>query len=756
MADAVLTHSSEYYKERYSRKTSLMKEYKANMMVFLRHRFPTTSIDKLTSILNNIVRTQYESRELKYLKSPSCCNIEVKSGDLLEITNEMNEDIISPYGVTYVQVAERKAVFSDFIEDKQGERKVVKKDMFLADAAGDTNTVKMKDLKQRNIKIDINVLSGVMLSTVTFRSAINYNAITATSRFSIMTAYATVELAMSSNYYFHSEDRAINWIINLLRIMPSEDVLSQCLADYNIAIPSVEKVFEAYQEQVNNYSTLCKGIELQKILSSLSPLELAFVYYGVNIKRIFQDNEYFRHFFGTMLDLSKVPLYEGEIPKLARPKDGIIHTFAVIMHSSDIGKLTMEHIDEHDPIIARKLYSTYLYLEEQLKSLESLFDTLVLLPICPTDITVHKNMIRRTVLLSDTDSILFTNVAWIKWYFSDIAITEASKNFNAAIVTIISKFLEHVFGYMSACMNIGVDQIKTIAIKNEFMYDLFLRTPISKHYAGYVSYREGVHQNPYKFDLKGKNFRGSDLCKETTTYAKWLIRYIFDNFLKTYTLDAEDMITKVIIFEQRIKQSIAHGEVTFLTQKPIQLKQNYAKPESSNYLYYELWTEVFSEKYGELNLPQKTKELPIYRITLKDHHHLHHIKAIDKDIYDKFIDFIKKYPKKEFLRVLIPMDGGIPEELKAIANYRKVCSLNCYSLNLILKSFNLNNYPGTKKDIVLFSDTYPYLLQEITDADQERARKEAAEYVDDELEWYEEDSDDEDDDDWSEDEEEGY
>lgn len=734
----ILTYPNEFYADNYSRKSNLMEQYRQNTLLFCKQSLPNVSEEELLDIIKVIIREQYKASEVKYLASEGSCNIKAYSDNLLETTNSLNHDILSPYGATYCQVSELVSVFSEHIDDEQKTRKILKKEMYLAEAADDRFLVKLKDLFQRNVKIGINLLSGVMLSNVSFRSSINYNAITATARFNIMTAYASTEMSFASNYYLYNENKAINWIINLLRIYPGDDRISECIAHYKLAIPTREKVFSAYANQVWIYSSASNLDAFKGLIDSLSPLELIFVYYAINFKRIFQDNPHFKERFSYIINPDNVTLVEGDFPQISKLEDDLIHALTVVILSSLIGKKTMVSIDKDHPELARKIYSTYIFIEKNLNEFKLLFETLTMLPIVPSDIGIHKNMIRKTVLLSDTDSILFTNIDWVNWYAGDIKITDDTSRFNSLIVLLISKHLEHVFAYMSASMNIGVEHIKTLAIKNEFVYDLFLRTPISKHYAGYVRYKEGVFQDPYKFDLKGKNFKGSDLCKETTSYVKWFIRYIFDNYLLTYELHPEDLISKVIIFEQRIKLSIAQGEVTFLMQKPINLKERYKNPDSSDYLYYELWQAVFAEKYGNLNLPQKTKELPIESIGIKDTTHLNHIKGINKDIYDRFIAFIAKYPKRTFSRVLIPMDIPVPEELRAVANYRKVCASNCFSLELILKSFNIVNYPNSKR-IVLFSDIYPSIMQEITDEQRDQVTRTAAAYVEEESNWGNED-----------------
>ena len=659
------------------------------------------------------------------------------------MTNSLNTDILSPLGTAYCQVEQLKSVFSEYIEGNQKERKRVKKEMFLAEQRGNDQVVFMNDLRQKNIKLIINALSGVMLSGVTFRSSINYNAITATARFGIMITYAITEIALGSNYYFFSENKAINWIVSLLRIYPGDQVISSRISEYNLSIPTADKVFYEYEAQIKIYHQSSINDRLKQLIMSLSQCELTFVYYAMNLKRIFQENVFFKDVFSDMIDIENVTIVEGDIPNIMKLPDELILTLTTVLLSDSINerslgdkKRSLGDIIDSDHEFAQTFYSIYIHIENTLRRLEHIFETFIMIPMIPSDIGLHKYMIRNTVLLSDTDSILFTVINWVRWFTGDIRITEQSIRFNGAIIVVISKFLEHVFAYMSASMNIGVENMRILNVKNEFMYDVFLRTAISKHYAGYVRYQEGIRHDPYKFDLKGKNFKGSDLCKETTSYVKWFIKDIFDNFLKTYELHPQELVSKAIVFEQRIKTSIENGETTFLMQKPINLKNQYEKPESSNYLYYELWQAVFAYKYGDLNLPQKTKELPISAVSVNIIQHLDHMKSMNDEMHSKFLKFLERYPKKKFLRVLIPMDMDIPEELRNLANYRKVCASNCYSLELILRSFNITCYPN-KKNKVLFSDMYPTILKELTDDRRKEIEQAAANYQDEEEYYFE-------------------
>lgn len=713
----VLTYDNAHYYSNYSRRVNrpnLIGEYHNNMVTYLKKKFPEVPEDKLREQVVQITKERYQPIQVEYIEFPEPGNAHQRTVDLLEFTNEFNEDIMTPYGATYLSTKVAQSMFTGFITEEQAARKVVKGEELAAEVAGDKVTQQLKGLRQLAIKIGINVLSGVMLSNVAFRSGINYNAITSTARFNAMVAYAITEMVMESNYHFYDESKAINWIVNLLRVYPGDQATQRAISRYQLPIPGADQVYAEYLQQVNQYDKFEKGVRLKELIDSVSSLELGFIYYGMNLKRLFAESPKLRSLSDEIVNIDELPLLEGNLPQASASEDEIIQTMTSVMVAEKLPpKATLDTISKDDDL-NRRFITTYQHLEGRLQEMEELFHTFIMLPIVPSEASHHKNMVRKMVLLSDTDSILFTTKKWVEWYTGDITIDIKSNRFNAFVIGILSKLIEHVFAYTSAAMNIDEVNLRGIAWKNEFVYDIFLRTPIAKHYAGFIRWREGMKLDPYKMDLKGKNFRGSDLPKETTKFVESLIKRIFNQFLNNYTISPEELLKEVIGFEQRIKKSVDHGDNTFLAQGPINLKRDYKKPESSNYLFYELWEAVFADTYGSIYLPQKCKELPIRTVSLKDRSELENMKNDNPEMYRKFVKFLERYPKRKFQRVLFPAELETPLELRRMANYRKVCKINCYSIELILRSFNLVNYPANNTvGITLFSDLYPHLLQEV-------------------------------------------
>ena len=735
----VLTRPLEEYHQRYSRKNnpkSVLKEYCNNMMLYLTKQFPDVPKETLQSIMNNAVHEKFKDRITGIITQTEPGNIKTDiEGSLFNETDCLTENILTPYGAFYCSVDEQVSMFTDYIKEQQALRKKTKKEELVAEAKGDMNLKQIKYLGQLATKVAINALSGVALSNVSFRSAINYNAITATARFSTMSAYALSEMNLGNNYFLFDEDQGINWITNLLRLYPGDEILSQLISEYKLKVPSCEDVIKAYTEQVNTYSKFSKNIYLKSTLQNLTNLELTFVFYGSNLFRMVKYNsEVFKDYFDQLVNIDNIPMVEGEIVSFSSLPDEMIRTYAIVALSDLIpDKMTPDEIATKLPEVNRKLVSVYYHIEKKLQSIDKLFFNLIALPLVPSEVMLHKNMMRKVTIISDTDSILFTNVNWVRWYNDDdIRITTKTSRFNALIVLLTSKIFNHHFAYVTASLNVDLENMSRLSYKNEFTYDIFLKTSIGKHYCGYIRYREGMRLNPPKLDLKGKQFRGSDLAKTTIKFIDWFIRWIFDKYLTEYKLTPKDLISQVIKFEQLIKTSILEGKIEFLGIKPLKFRSDYAKPESSNYLYFELWESVFKDKYGEIHLPSKSRELLISPIKFSDLSNLEALKKIDKDIYLKFVNFVKKYPKRTISRVLIPLDIEIPQELRSIADYKKIIKGNSLPISLILSSFNIVNNSDSKT-YNMYSDIYPELLEELQKENQ-HVYRESEESNDDEDE----------------------
>ncbi len=703
----VLISEDDHYEKIRNKGSQLIDEYNENMVSYMQQRYPDTPIKDIRLAVKTIIAKKYDPPKVKYLYSKSKGNIEIKEGTLLEYDKLATKYIRTAYGSTFVPPTERVSMFRDIILGKQAARAEVKHDEILAESKGDYELAMIKKLVQLKIKLSINIYSGVMLSNVAFRSSIHYNAITSVARFATMTGYAYTERMVADNFYFASEDHAINWVVNLLRENKSDQQVKLTTSTYKLKDISYEFLMEKMRASVNAYSRFSKNLQLKELLGSLNQEQRNFIYYAGSLNRIMFTNPDTKDIFTDFINTVDIPDYTGPIKSVFELKDDTISTYVYIIMSDELktkdGKnITVDIIDKEYPELGKKIISLYHATEKKLGALGLMFSSFINLSVLPGNSIGHKHMLRKTVIMSDTDSIILTLIAWAKWYTGSTKLTKESFHIASVVVMILSKGFAHIFTLLCVRMGVPKADMRRLIMENEYMYSALLRTVIAKHYAGYVDIREGQILSPPKFDLKGKNFVGSTLCEETLTEIETIVRHILDIAVTGKELSFDDLIRKVITFEQTILVSISQGKTNYLETMPIKMKRDYKTPYSSSYIFFELWEFTFAKKYGPINVPQKCRVVPIKKIKAKTYERY----ITDPDTLKGFKKFFDKFPKKELTRVFIPIGNEIPIEIKPIINNDKVVEFNSFPLKLIMKSFNIlttstftNNYPELAEEI---------------------------------------------------------
>lgn len=693
--------NSYYYSNK--KRNPLLKEYINNIITYYKTINPNVDDKLLIDAIKSIIKDRFKSINVDINDYISEGNIERKTLPLLKLIDSIGFDkLISVHGVAYLPARIKESFFTPIIESEQANRKIIKKEMIQAQVDKKKDIYNLKNFFQKHIKIGINAISGLMVKNVFFRSTNNYNAITGTVRYGIMAGYSFVELFINGNMLFENEDDAINYITQLIRIYPGDDKIKNITKKFNLYIPTAEDVKDYIMTNLRNYVLKIKDKQLLKYIDCLSSNQRIFIYYAFCMKNLLEKNDAtFKALIKKLLEIDK----ESIDPNIdiEMNDNALIIMIASMFPSILEGNSLYDALN--DPKIVIKFKNYYSKLHKNFTEFDEFFDIFIRIPFSIPKIIHHHKMLRNSTLLSDTDSVIFTLVNIIKWYMKEIKINDISLKINAIMVYLISIALDHVFAYLSAGMNIDTKNIKKIVLKNEYLYSVFVRCGMSKHYFGYNILREGNVIDPPELDIKGKNFIGSDLPDETLKFIKDTIIYLLDTIIRDYSLSFNELVKRIVDYEQKIIQSLKLGKVDFVGQKPINEKSNYTNYMISIYYNYMMYTEVFGEKYEKIHIPQKCKSIPIYPISSKNLKEIEYIKDIDPDIYDRFVKFMKKFPKKELTHIVIPLNMDIPEEIRPLVDYRSIVYKNCFPIYVIYKSFGITNIGNNKKKL-LFSDFY--------------------------------------------------
>lgn len=639
--------------------------------------------------------------------------------DLLKFIGNIKNKIIAPLGSVY-ETADRKiSMLKKMIVTDKASRKAEKKLMLESKKMGDADAAMVHNNKQSTIKIRMNSLIGGMGSMYNFLSSIpNFNSVTSISRFFISNTYTHAERFIESNFYFLNEEQVLNFLVTCKNSGPSGEEVERVLDMYGLYCPTADDVFSFLSKNLSKYKLQFNEHPIRQFVSMLSPGERAFVFYMSNMKNLVIYND---AFFRDWIEKLFNPVVDEE--EECSPADvASLDADLIIMLSVVFNKLLPKNskgnsISIYDaivecPEVAVKFYRLGKAMQKQIDDFSAAFDIFMKHRVGIGYTLECKHMYRDTVILSDTDSIIFTTKSWLEWYRGSLAINEDAYAINSLIVYWLCKANRFVLYHLSRSLGAVGDDLFTMNAKNEFTMPIQLLTILKKHYASILKIQEGVIYDVPVLDIKGVNLRGSSFSKWSLDYIFWFIQSIMDSIGESGKVSANEKILDVLRFERYIRSSLENGETKFLTVNPVRPENEYTNSDASIFFNYLGWEEIFGEKYGHIAIPTKCFVVPLRDVT--DLVYQDFLRSQHADIYEKFSNFLRKNPKKKFTRIPInPLIDSIPVELRGIIDYKKIVYANTKPLYLILHSLGIVAGNNTK-NIALMSDIYGWVANSET------------------------------------------
>ena len=699
---------------------SLMESYVNSVTLYLTKLWPDIPIEKIKEIVKTQVASSIKRPYAEVVTYPEYGNQELKKVDLLNMIRKTKNKTIAPGGTIFQTTDVHVPLVKQFLDALVERRDNAKKAMFEYIKQNRKLEADNKNSEQALNKIAANSVSGGCGTDVNaLYDKESYCSITSMCRHGTMMAYTFAERFLSSNYYFPTYEDAINFLITTLEKCPSKEEIRDILDKYRLTEVFFDHLYDLVHSGLDRYAVkdTHKDFILERLIKNMSPEERSFIYYSRSLYNIMYLNPDITHKFFTelfTLDTNEKCMNREDVDiSILKKLDGDLEQALQTSYAKILGEEVIKKLPDTNKELALKMAKIAYTAQEKINYIQPLIDMFLHSKVMIPKAHINKDMIRKAIIVSDTDSIIYTSKDIVTLYlkgtftYSNPYVYSMHAFATYFLCKSVSSLLRMIAIQRGA---IGEKNIKMLKMKNEFLYPVFIRTNQSKHYIGYLTVQEGIVLKDPKMDIKGVQYKSSNLPKVTHKFTSKVIDTLVEDINTHTNIYAGDYISMVLNYEQQIFKSLREGQLTYYTNAPVKMKEEYKTPDSSLYSNYLIWQEVFSKKYGDIFVPSKCYLIPFTKNKYKSPEYLNWLMEKHPDIYKKWDTYIKKNPTKKINRLPIPIAcQQIPEELIPLVDMRSIVFKNVQPAMLLLKTAGIDL--GNPKKLMLLSDYYTLSIE---------------------------------------------
>lgn len=589
-----------------------------------------------------------------------------------------NQEILAPTFTSYLHPSIKRSVIVDYLDEKVAERKKYKKTSQKYEAEGNTNLYKYFDGMQDATKRKNNSVSGGFVaegSVINNKSA--HSTLTSVTRSISSLSNASNERLVEGNRHYFTPQIALN---NIISIVAETDypTIEYALSTFGIRCPTVDETIACIHRSLSLYVPGRKAMtDINAFINTLSPLERASVVYTGDLYHLrIHNNDFMRQFITELSTRGTTAPVENPIGYIYSVDEQIVN----YAHQINISMMRGKGKDYEKKLTVEEqtiLANTCKNIVEVIEKYKPFLKAFFLTKNSPCTIATIPSMIRRSVVLSDTDSTMFSCDNWVEWYFDRLEFTDDGYAVAGAVMFMATQSIAHILAMFSANMNVEKKRLFTLAMKPEYVFPVFAQTSVAKHYYTAMLVKEGNVYQDIKMEIKGVHMKDSTVPTNIIKSAAKHMESIIRTVMSGKPIDLLEKINATAELERSILTSLHKGETTYLRRFKIKEHAAYKlEPERSPFQYYTLWEQAFASTYGKappptynavripLDLPNKT--------AIKSWFDNMPNKTVAAGVAKWFND----NNKATLTSFPIPVDHcrahGVPEELKMIMDSRKI------------------------------------------------------------------------------------
>ena len=588
------------------------------------------------------------------------------------------KDLIAPTFTTYLHPKRKKSLLSLYIDGNLKKRSKLKKESIAAKMAKKMELHYLRENQQNSTKIKNNALSGAHASNGTpLANKSSHSTLTSVCRSATSYGNANNEKFISGNRHYWCPDivRA-----NIMNVVNNVDLVAvnDAIKEFGMRHPTVDETMECISYSTNLYWKNPGELEnIKTLISKLTDIERSgFVYCG-DLYHIAKFNDkVVRDFIDKMVKDPEELISFEEADQIIKSADGDLIAYMSLLGKECIKGKTLNDVKEEEPDVYRRIATHGKIIITTLDQYQNFIKAFFVTNTLPLSISNLPNSIRRSALASDTDSTIFTVQEWANWYTGKYDLSKESSAIGVTITYLTSQAIIHILATMCANMGVDKDDISRLQMKNEYAFPVFVLTPKAKHYYASMSAREGNVFDELEKEVKGVGLRSSTCPPEITNAAHKLMEYIMGEAIAGRKISINYVYDIIAGYENKIRKSVESGKYEYLTKSRINAQDAYKLPHQSAYVYYDLWKDVFADKYGHPE-PPPYSAIKVSLCTDNKSNLGEWLSNIeDRTIADKMTAWMQSRGKSDISNILLPEQiiavTGLPKEIISAIDIRKL------------------------------------------------------------------------------------
>lgn len=636
---------------------------------------------------------------------------EVRKLPLSRYLNEViaHNEILAPTFTTYLHPKDKSSVLVGHVVNNKKLRNKTKQAAFQAKAAGDYIQAKNLDIQQVNYKLGNNILSGVfgvlggVLSNKTAHSTL-----TSTTRCVGTYGTSSNEKIITGTRHYWSPAIVMNNIISIITHTDYK-ALQAIIDKYNLIYPSVEDSLECIKYSSNFYWLGRKPTQqIRDLLSKISPIERAAFVYTSDLYHLRKHNPgMVRTFLGKLSN--KVSLKVEDPLTVIKGIDPEVMVLSHQICNRDIrGRGTKYNLMIEDGSIDY-IVGTALNIVNTLTEYTDFIQAIFVSNNLPCTIPHIKNMMRRCVVLGDTDSTCSSQDEWIGWWSRDwedwygdnpvnnAIMTEEADGLSGSIMFIATKSLIHTLALFSANINVDKSKLHTLGMKSEYYWVVMAITNAAKHYHADKAIREAnVYEvdDPDRTETKGVHLINSNGPPSIKKSRMDMITRTHKTLRENNNIRIYDYIQEIIDLERTIAEQIEVGSLIYYRFHQIKDKSAYKLgPTQSVYAHYLFWKEALEPVYGPITPPPYYSYKIPTTLVSRNKIKLWLDAMENRDLAERIAQWLDKYKKTAIKTLYLPVeflaDRGLPKEFTGIIDTMSTILDVCNGHYIFLESLGI-------------------------------------------------------------------